>query len=115
MPFNSCRVSLTNPKAALQNGQDVCLSARANCPLQTQKLPFDAALQDGQDADPHGVQQRLQSGIQHVAGSQPHLGHHYQPLLFLSAHLRAAGADCVLHNPYLYGILAVAACKYVHR
>ncbi len=27
----------------------LCLSARASCPLQTQKLPFDAALQDGQD------------------------------------------------------------------
>ena len=77
-------------------------------------LPFNA-LQDGQDADPHGVQQRLQSGIQHVADSQPHLGHHHRPLLFLSAYLCGAGLDCVLHNSDLYGFLAAAACQYVHR
>ncbi len=135
LPFESCQLCLTNQKlpvnAALQDGQDVDQPsvslhpsyAAANSafqilptvPFQPQKLPFDAALQDGQDADPHGVQQRLRSGVQHAAGSQPHLGHHHRPLLFLSAHLCGAGADCVLHSSELYGILAAAACQYVHR
>ena len=94
---------------------DCAFQVLPTVPYKPQKLPFDAALQDGQDVDPHGVQQRLQSGIQHAASSQPHLGDRRCPLLFLSAYLCGAGADCELHNFGLYGILAAAACQYVHR
>ena len=100
-----CQRRLSEPPFSRKAGlQDLPLNSALNC-----------GAQDGENVDPHGVQQRLWPSIKHSASYQPDLGYSRHYLLLLSAQLSCLGLTHQLQCTHLYVILAAAARQHVHR